>query len=277
MADEELAPEGDAGSELAPGAEDPNLQTDQPPADEGGDNDAPDPIADLATELGWVPKAQFRGNADDWKPADEFIRAGRDIQRNLSRDLRDVKTTVATMARTSAAIMEDRLRAQREELEGRFDQAVESGDTEAARAARTQLARLETEAPATVAPPPTPEGQNFAQKHAVWFNKDQEATNYALARADHYAKQGLAGARQLAAVEKDMKDVFPDLFPAPAKQPAAVHRPSSRSATASNRAKTFHDLPREAQEVARGMVDRGVLPNTEAYVKSYFENERKVG
>jgi hypothetical protein len=241
---------------------------------DGGTAEA-NPIEALATELGWAPKDQFRGNPDDWKPADEFIRAGREIQRNLSRDLRGVKETVANMSRTSAALLEQQLERQRAELEARFTSAVEEGDPEAARAARTQIDRLEASAPTAQAP--APEGQQFAEKHSSWFGKDREATAYAANRCDHYAKMGLSPARQLAAVEQDMKPLFPELFPAPAKQPPVVAAPGSRTAATSGRKKSFHDLPAEAQKVAKDMAERTGI-KIEDYVSNYFaQPERKVG
>lgn len=277
MADEELGAQEGVETVDAPveGAE--VVEKTEGATEAQEEQQAPDPIAALATELGWAPKDQFRGNPEDWKPADEFIRAGRDIQRTLSRDLRDVRSTMDNIVKTNAMIMQDRLKAQREELEARFTDAVDSGDTAAARKIGAQLTQLE-HAPVDVPTPPTPEGQNFAQKHSTWFGKDQEATKYAVTRAEHYAKQGLSAARQLAAVEQDMRGIFPDLFPAPAKAPPEVHRPQSRSAAPSNKAKGFHDLPREAQAVARDMVERGVIPNVDGYVRNFFaQAERKVG
>lgn len=242
--------------------------------DDGAANDAPDPIEALASKMGWAPKDQFRGNAEDWKPADEFIIAGKDIQRNLSRDLRELKSTVSNMSRTSATLLEQQLEQRRAELEAQFNDAVESGDTQAARHVTTKIAELQQQQPPTANDPAV---EGFMQKHAAWFNKDPEATNYAVSRADHYARQGLSAARQLAAVEQDMRGVFPDLFPAPAKPAPRVAQPGSRAAASSARGKSLHDLPSEAQAVARDMHERLGIP-IETYVKNWFNQpERKVG
>lgn len=262
----------DDGAPLDPNLPDPNAP---PPSDDGGDPPAPDPIESLATELGWAPKDQFRGNPDDWKPADEFIKAGRDIQRSVSRELKEMKQTVENMSRTSATIVQQTIERQKAELEARYAEAVELGDANAARQIDRQIAQIETARPTA---PPSSEGQRFAERHAAWFNKDKEATTYAVSRAEHYAGQGLSPARQLAAVEKDMRDIFPDLFPAPAKAPPSVAPPPSRTASTTARKKSFHDMPAAAQAAAKDMADRGVIPNVDAYVTNYFaEVERKVG
>ena len=64
--------------------------------------------------------------------------------------------------------------------------------------------------------------------------------------------------------------------PGDGKAPAAVNSPGSRSASPSNRAKGFADLPPAAQKIAKDMVERKVIPNLDAYTKMYWQNaERK--
>lgn len=270
MADEELAPEGSEALELAPETQTEAAETAETPESQ------PDPIEALAAKMGWAPKDQFRGNADDWKPADEFIIAGKDIQRNLSRELKEVKATVSNMSRTTATLLEQQLAERDAYWQQQRREAVEMGDLAAVDRADEERKKLRQQ-PA-VAPAMDPAVESFTQKHSAWFNKDAEATQYAINRAQIYADQGLSTARQLAAVEQDMKGIFPELFPAPAKPAPSVSRPASRAATTSNRGKSLHDMPAEAQAVARDMVARGVIPNTDVYVTNYFNQpERKVG
>lgn len=269
MADEELAPTGELEPETAPVVEEaPEIETPEDPAN---------PVEALASELGWAPKDQFRGNPDDWKPADEFIRAGRDIQRSLSRDIKELKGNVSRIVSASTATLEQEIERQRAELDGRLERAVEEGDYKAAKHVTNQLRELDSKAPINDVPP-TPEGQDFASRHSSWYGKDPEATAYAQTRAGHYGSMNLSPARALAAVEKDMKELFPEHFPAPSKAPPSVARPASRTASTSGRAKGFHDMPADAQAVARDMVDRGVIPSTDVYVANWNkQQERKVG
>jgi hypothetical protein len=276
VADTDLAPP----EELEPSAL-PEEGAPEAVSEPEGTEQPANPIEALASELGWSPKDQFRGKPEDWKPADEFIRAGRDIQRTVSRELKDVRSTLDTMSRTTAQILQDRLAAQKTELEAKWQDAFDRGDNVAARQLGAQIAQIEA-APAQPAhaAPPTQEGQNFAQRHAAWYGRNSEATNYALHRAQHYADQGLSPARQIAAVEQDMRPIFPDLFqPAQQGKPAPqVRPPQGRTATTSARQKGFADLPPEAQKVAKDMADRGVIPNVEVYATNFFaQAERKVG
>lgn len=233
-------------------------------------DDAPDPIAALASELGWTPKEQFTGDPERWKPADQFIRDGRDIQKDTSRQLREMRATVDNMSRTSATILEQQLARQRQELESQLDTAVENGDAGQVRQVQERIAQVEQQRPRTVVQDPA--GQSFVERHASWWNKDTEATNYAIQRADHYAQQGIVGERQTAAVERDMRGIFPEKFPAPAKQAPGVAKPAGRTATTSSRVKGLHDLPAEAQAVARDYKERLGIP-VETYVANYFADQ----
>jgi hypothetical protein len=233
----------------------------------------PNPVEALAAKAGWTPKDQWHGDPDKWKPADEFLIVGKERMGSVSKELKSVREQMDHMARTSAALLEQQLAEKRAEWESKFNSAVEEGDPEAARQARTQIDKLQVSVP-QAAPP---EGRNFAEKHSKWFGVDKEATAFAANRCDHYANMGLSHARQLQAVENDMKSLFPDLFPPPAKAAPAVAAPSATPPTAGSR-ETFHYMPKVAQDTAKDMVERGVIPNTDPYVKHWFEQQkRKVG
>ena len=90
----------------------------------------PDPVEDLAKGMGWRPKSEFRGDPNLWKPADEYIKAGADIQKGMSRDLKDLRSTMDTMTRTNAAIVKSTIDAEREKLVAKYNQAVDDGDAQ---------------------------------------------------------------------------------------------------------------------------------------------------
>jgi hypothetical protein len=267
MADEDLAPGGESEPDNAPDGE-----ARQPEQNDTPEAVEPSPYDALAGEMGWVPKDQFRGNPDDWKPADEFIRAGRDIQRNLSRELKEVRGTLDKVGQTTEAILADKLAERDAYWASQRVEAIKDGDVEAVERIDQTRQQLRQQMPG-VQPAPTPEGKSFADKHSNWFGKDTEATEYATKRCLHYAEMGLSHTRQLAAVEKDMKDLFPDLFPEqkPGRNAPMVNTSNSRSAGPSNRKKGFSDLTPAEQKVARDMAERGVIPDVDAYAKYAFK------
>lgn len=249
MADEEdLALEGDGAQvEDTEGAEQ--------------QQDTPEPIVNLAKELGWVPKEEFRGEPDKWKPADQFIRDGRDIQQTTARELRSVREQVERMGNVVETVAQDRVAAARAQWEAEMTRAVDDGDT----AAALKLARQEPQAKPAGGPDPTV--QSWVAKNP-WFNTDPLARVRAEELSGRLAH--LPVPEQLAQVERAMKREFPEHFPAPAKAPPATQTGQSRNPNPSNRAKGFADMPQAVQQVARQQIERHPGLTLEAIAKSYW-------
>lgn len=255
MADEELQPEEVA--EDAAHVEDTAQEA--------------DPVEALAGELGWTPQDQWRGDPDKWRPAADFIRAGRDIQQTLSKELRSVKTEVERFGKVAADIAAQRAAERDEYWQNKHAQAVEDGDVEAARVAARELAKP---APAQDATPP--EVSEWVSRNA-WFNTDPLAQVRAKEISDQLARSGVTDvSQQLAQVERAIRREFPEHFKQPVKDPPATQTGQSRKAAPSNRAKGFADMPAESQQMARDMVRRNPAVTLEAIAKSYWEQE-KVG
>lgn len=262
MADDQVAPvEGD---ELILTSED-QVQEDQQQPEEG---DTPT-IEALAQEMGWAPKDDFKGDPEKWKPAAEFIRAGHDIQRNLGKELKGLRSTVDTMAKTSATLFEQQLEAERSKLLAEHDAAVEDGDSKTAFEVARKIDRLEDPAK----PKPSAEAGEWAEKHSGWFNKDPLATSLAVETCNKLAH--LPVAEQLEQAERAVKKQFPELFPAPAKRQAAVHESGRQSGKPSGK-QGFAHLPPEAQKVALDMEDRLGI-GRETYATNYFQNQAQSG
>lgn len=257
----------DDPNEPDPNAQDPNAE----PSD-GGD-DEPDPYAELAQKIGWVPKDQFRGDPNDWKPAEEFILAGRDIQRNTASELKNVREQLEVIGRTSASIVEQQVEVRTKEALERFNRAIEDEDPKAALAASKEIHDLAgRKNGADGATGPTPEALTWAQRNSAWFQKDPLATARAVEICDSLARTGVRDhGAQLKAAEEQVRREFPHLFgKAEAKPQAGVNAPGNRSPASGNRQKGFSDMPKAAQDIANDMAARGLIPDKEAYVKNYW-------
>jgi hypothetical protein len=269
------------GEELEPGAEEqqPNPETNDQEqggeGEEGGEPPAVETAEDVARKIGWVPKDEFKGNPDDWKPATDFIISGRDIQRGYATELKGLRSQIDVMARTTADIVKDRLEAQRSELTSRYNELVEEGN--AAEAFKVSQRLLDIDRRVAAPPPaaPPPEVADFVERNKTWYDVDPAATLRAREVSDKLAARGASVADQLQAAERIVRTEFPDLFQGQRngqRAAPAVHRPGSRSAAPSNKAKTFADLPPDNQKVARMMVENGSIPDVEAYSKYYWKN-----
>jgi hypothetical protein len=267
MAEENLTPtEGDDDTTTVTDGEEGN-------ADETG---ADSPYAELAQKIGWVPKDQFSGPPEAWKPADQFIIDGRDIQRETSARLKGVESKLDTLTKTSASIVEQTVNERVAALREKHAEAVEAGDADQAlKIAHTIDTTIATATPANSGP--SAEAQAFADRNSSWFN--QPGQEYATARAreicNTLAAQGYKDhGTQLRIAEQRMRQEMPQLFGEQknGKPPAGVNQPGSRGAAPSNRQKGFADMPKEAQDIARDMVERKVIKSQDDYVRNYFAN-----
>lgn len=256
--------------------------------------DEPEAVTALASEMGWKPKDQFGGDPSDWKPASEFIKAGREINRSLSKELRGVKDEVSRLSRTSAQIMEDTLKtrlAERDDYWKRIHaDAVAKDDPVLAERAvdeRLKIASERSKAPTADSGLP-PETAAFMERNRAWFGTatgdgrfmggDPLARMRAMEICDALAKQGVPPDEQLQQAERAVRKEFPDLFPKPAKPPAGVQTGQSRSSGGGSRAKGYADMPAESQKLAKDYLDRHGIP-LEDFAKKYWQqqDERKVG
>jgi hypothetical protein len=260
--------------------EDPNAAA--PEGEEQQSNGDDSPYADLAKDMGWTPRDKFEGPADQWKDAETFIRDGRDIQRETSRELKGVRAQLETIARTSASVVEQQVKDRVEALTVQYNKAVEDGDSTTAFKLtddiRTTLAAAKPQTSG-----PSPEAAAFAERNASWFQKP--GNEYATARAveicNTLAAQGYSDhGQQLKIAEQRLRQEMPQLFaeqkngkPAP-----GVNAPGSRTASPGSKAKGYANLPPEARKIADDMESRGVIKANgdvsakEIYARNYFAN-----
>jgi hypothetical protein len=209
--------------------------------------------------------------------AETFIRAGRDIQRDTAAQLKAVRADLETVARTSASIVEQQVRERVEALRTQHAEAVEAGDADQAlRIAQTIDTTLATAKPAAG---PSPEAAAFAERNSTWFQKpgNEYATARAIEICNTLAAQGYKDhGTQLRIAEQRLRQEMPQLFKdgmnGQRKDPPGVNAPGSRGAPPSNRQKGFADMPKEAQDIARDMVERKVIKSTDDYTRNYFAN-----
>jgi len=227
---------------------------------------APPTVEELAREMRWLPQEEYRGDPAKWKPAHEFVKATVDVNHKLANRLKGVEDQLSHVARTSAQITERAVSDARQKLLDERAEAFDTGDAVKFNRADKELAELPKAAPFV-----PPETQDFMARND-WFDKDQEATGWAINRTNELANQGLGTARQLAIVEREAKQLFPELYPEnkPRARAAPLNQPGARGGQPAT--KTFGAMPAEAQKAALEYEARGICKRDE-YAKTYFEQE----
>jgi hypothetical protein len=244
---------------------------------EADPNEAPS-VEEIASRMGWVPKEKFRGEDTKWKPADQFILDGNDIKSAQSRELKEMRVTLDNVAKTSGAIMAERLQQQHEALAAKYAAAVEKGDPDEAFKLSQQIGDVINRKSGATTERSAPDQATIDWvERNTWMKSDPVAAQRAIAICDQYARAGLTPADQVAKTEQIMRAEFPHLFPqVNGKAPPGVNEPSTRTATPQRRGKTANDLPKAARDVARDLVDRGLIKDEESYARNYFAQAERM-
>jgi hypothetical protein len=234
--------------------------------------EAPKPrtVEDLAFELGWKSKDQWKGADDGWQPAEDFLRAPREKRDNVTRELRSVRDQLDRVTRTSSQILADKLGEKDAQLAAMQARAVEEGDNKEVNRIVSERIKLKDNAPEES--PLPPETAAFMEDNKDWFGKDRLATAHAKRIAAELAQDGATPAEQLREALRSVKKNFPELFPK-AKEPPSVDTSRSRAA-ATSRGQGFADMPADSQKMAVDYEKRHGIKR-EDFAKSYFADLAK--
>jgi hypothetical protein len=235
-------------------ADDPEIT--QEDGAEGGAEDTQDEtpalteLEQVAAEIGWKPKEQFKGDEAKWRPAADYIRQSKSIEDSLKGTVKELKGTVDRLASTSAKQTERALQQQAEHYEAMLEQAVEDGDKEAAKQAREGIRNTDRQLE-QLSKADDPE-ERFKSDNP-WYGQDDDATAYAVAISQREARKGASFEDQLKAAAEGVRKRFPELFDKQEqrqtlKAPPQVTAPS-RSSSA-RRGTGYADLPADAKKAA---------------------------
>lgn len=231
-------------------------------------------VEEIAAKGGWVPQDKFKGPPEKWKPAHQFLLDGNDIKDRVSRELKEVRSTLDTVAKTSAAVLQERLAEQRAELLAQHQKAVDEGDREGALKAAQDIIKIDQTAGAR--PAPAAEAVEWSTRNAKVM-ADPAAAQRAIELCEPYARAGWAAGDQLKAIEPRLRQEFPHLFEQTDNKPppGGSGFTGGRMNGVPKKAQTAADLPKEARAIAADMVDRGLIKSEEDYARNYFLQQQK--
>jgi len=233
-------------------------------------------VEQLAVEMGWKPHAEYTGTPERWKPAKDYVLAERELARSMKNTIRGLKDQVDRLAVAGSKQTERALQRQADEINARFEKAVETGDAVGARKAERDLVKLEREAVSE-----TMSAEEGFARDNPWYGKDEDASAYAVSITQREAGKGKSIADQLEAAREGVRKRFPELFDAPpvTKAPPIVNAPGSRAAGL-GRAKGYADLPGDAKaaagryaELFKQKFGTELEKSKAEFAKDYWENK----
>ncbi len=253
-------------------------------------DDTPRDFAAEAKQHGWTEKEAFKGDPGKWVDAETFVKRADEVmpflkKQNaaLKREMDELKRTVKQASAHFSKAEERAYTRAMADLQAKHDEAVETGDVAAARAAVKEIGDLTAEAAAK--PKVEPDEPAFDPAEARrelnawveendWYVLDEGKRRYADMQAEMMgpAKDWPDGNKAwLAELGKRVDRKFAD------KKPNVTNGGGNRAAPGAG-SKSFSDLPAAAKATADRFYRSGVFgdPNKvtlaqarEQYVKSY--------
>lgn len=270
------------------------------PSSDAGD-EAPDPdvarhVTLEASRKGWMPKDKFKGDPDTWVDAQTFLDRGEKINKNLIREVKELRAQIASFEGTREQFKkfhEETIARKDQELDAAIRQlrvqraeAIREGEDEAAINLEDRIDTLREEQKSLKKQAPAADDTASAQARSEaimeswiadgndWFKSDPKLRAYALSMGEELLASGetLRDREFLDKISGLMREEFPAKFRATNPN---RHRPSGaesqRQATstsvAGNRSKA--DLPAADRALMEEFVKSG-WTTEEAFLKSYW-------
>lgn len=263
-------------------------------------------VQSRAKSMGWVDKESYRGPAEKWVDADEFVRRGeeelpvlRERNRDLSRKYTELETRLERSQREfnersqrQEALSRIALEQQRANLAAQYDvakvQAVEIGDVQRyqqlERDQRQAVHDFDQNIHQSVTPQrqPVPGGddpQIMAKLDAwvvenPWFVSDNALNQYAQTVHMHLqrTRPELSIDDNFAEVAKVVRQKFPDKFGVSQGGAPAVEGGNGLSSGGGKRTRGFTDLPAEAKRDVDEFIRAGAFKTRDEGARAYWSH-----
>jgi hypothetical protein len=189
-----------------------------------------------AMESGWVPKDQWEGDPDQWRPAKEFNDRGELFKKmdNQNRTIKELKNALDDMKRHHNSVRETEYARALETLKAQKKTAFEEGNSDLFVSLDDQIDLVKEEQfklKQAVNQPQTkaeqaPEFVAWVDKNK-WYETNEPMRAYADALGRSLASKGMEPNAVLKEVEKQVKEEFPTKFTNPNRAKAGAVEGSS--------------------------------------------------
>ena len=226
----------------------------------------PNEVEDLATEIGW----RSGGELD----AKDYILKSRDIQDTMRDHIKTQKTQLNELGSSVADLKVHNERVYKAEvkqkdaeikvLKAEKKEAIEDGDVEKVDELDEQIDGLKEEMAEPIVQVPVNEDFGIWVENNKWYQEDKEMADYADSIADR--NEGAPFKRVTVLVEKKVKEMFPDKFPAQKTAPPASPVEGAGKKIASSKF-TKADLTDSQKTIMGKFVKQGIMTE-----KQYIED-----
>lgn len=250
---------------------------------------------------GWVPKEHYKGDPAKWKPAQQYLDEGLRYNKNIKRELEDLKGKYAHLEKTGQAFAkfhEEAMARKDQELKDaiaetnrKLREAVRDGDDSLAdtlearkellQEEQKSLKKQETVTQPAAEPPAdiriNPVVKEWIEDDNEWFDSDADLRAYALqvGREMRAAGETAQGRKMLDLVAERVRADFPRRFKK--QQPVTRQNQVETSDTGGSGGSSYsvHDLPAEDLALMKEFIAKG-WTTKDKFLKNYFSEGKKV-
>jgi hypothetical protein len=237
-----------------------------------------------ASEQGWVPKDQWQGEPEDWRPAKEFLDRGELFSKidELKKENKRIRQGVEEFKRHNERVQEIAYKKALETLRAEKKQALLDGDADKVIEIDDKIAETrEEQLKAAQRPPVQAEPTGPAPEFVRWESRNQwyKSDKAMKAVADDVARD-LVGrgetdvTRILTEVDKEMRKAFPHKF-----ENQKRNAPSAVEGTGRQSGKTSKDdfyLTDDERRIMNRIVATGAITK-EKYIEQYKATKEAKG
>jgi hypothetical protein len=258
---------------------------------DGGDTQAGErDFTAEATQRGWMPREEFKGDPAKWTDAETFVKREdermpllrKKVERQ-DRELADLKKQIRQASVHFSKAEERAYERARTELEGRLEQAISTGDVEAGKKVLKDIDALKKDV-SDAAPSAEDAREAFDEwrEGNSWYDKANLASASEIevsARlyADRMTEKHLDKTKDMPPAEFFayigglVDEKFPQLKTKPARQKPVSDVAGVGARGAGKNGKSFADLPAEAQAKCDKWFKSGIIPGkTQDEARAYY-------
>lgn len=221
-----------------------------------------------AIEQGWVPKEEWDGDPDDWRPAKEFLDRGELFKKieEQKRELKHMKSAMEEFSRHHAKVRDVEYKRALAALKAEKKEALEESDHDAVVEIDERIAEIKEQQRAVpqqtqTESQPDPMFTRWVARNS-WYEQDRlmKAAADEVAREVFEASGGAVDkAEMLAAIDKRIRKEFPHKFNNPNRDKAnAVEGTSGKGRTANDKEPEMNEVERRIMKtvLASGVISK---------------------
>jgi len=236
-----------------------------------------------ASEQGWTPKEDWKGDEAKWTDAKTFVERGEKIAGILKSKVERLEGKVENLTESNRKFGEyhkQTIEAQRKSnvtritaLEAELAQAVTDGDGGAYTRANAEINDLKTELPPDGGPDQAAQAWNVMAGQWVsenqWYNTNPTLATFADGLQERIMAEGYNGRAYFSELTRRVKEAFPDEFKNPRRDGESNVEAGGQISTGDSQAQTYENMDAEAKKACDGFVKDGFVTRKQ-YVAEYY-------